>query len=106
MKPETETALRESIAKWQKNSRVRNLGNAKVYSKDCPLCDLFNSEVNYLICQGCPVSQKVLERGCMMTPWERAYDAFAIKDLPAFRTAAKAEVAFLTSLLPEKHNDE
>ena len=41
MTPATKEALLQSIAKWEKNSRVRNLYNAKTGSGDCPLCLLF-----------------------------------------------------------------
>lgn len=101
MTPETLKALKAlkaSIAKWEKNARVRNLDNAKIGAKECPLCRLFADDG----CLGCPVRQATGMKRCWGTPWEDACDAkLYSKDVAAFRAAAREEVAFLRSLLPE-----
>ena len=102
MDPKTETALRQSVEKWRKNSRVRKLGNAKVGAEHCPLCLLFNDYVNPDVgegCNCCPVKGRTGHAGCVGTPYE---DAEGACDEESFRAAAKEELAFLESLLPEQ----
>jgi len=99
MKPETLKALRESIAKWEKNSRIRNIENAKIGPDSCALCSLFYT---YHRCRGCPVREETGFFQCEHTPNSDAEDA--INDncgVAEFRRHAKREVAFLKSLLPD-----
>jgi len=97
MDAKTLKALRKSIAKWEKNTRIRKIGNAKTDARDCPLCELYLDDA----CDECPVSEKTKHIGCYGTPYIVALDAYMFDELPAFRKAAKAEVVFLKSLLPE-----
>jgi len=70
---------------------------AGVMSDSCPLCRLFMDD----FCSGCPVAKATDRLGCNGTPWIQAYSARKAGDLDAFHTAAREEVAFLKSLLPE-----
>ncbi|WP_424967298.1 hypothetical protein [Dinoroseobacter sp. S375] len=102
MDAKTLEALKASIAKWEKNARVRKAENAKLTVIDCPLCDLFHK----LGCEGCPVAERTGEISCWDTPYEHAYHERGewLEDAsrgPLFRAAAREEVAFLKSLLPE-----
>lgn len=103
MTPETLAALKASIAKWDKNARVRNTDNAKTCAEDCPLCHLFHEDfgADRSDCSGCPVAKKTGEPFCWKSPYSKASQAHFRGDAKAFRDAAKAEAAFLRSLLPE-----
>jgi hypothetical protein len=104
MTPETLDALNASISKWEKNASVTNLDKAVMGSGHCPLCRLFHPD--YTVhdkadCYGCPVKRKTRKPYCRGTPYPDAEDAQAMSDLPAYLDAAKAELSFLRSLLPE-----
>lgn len=92
-------ALKASIRKWDKNGRVRSLKNAKLGSDNCPLCDLFLFIENQ--CEDCPVMQATTKPFCRDTPYYGVRSAYYRNDLSAFHAAARAEAAFLRTLLPE-----
>lgn len=96
MKKATLEALEASIAKWEKNARVRNLDNAQIYSDTCALCDLFYEDD----CTGCPVQRKTGLKECSGTPWVDCCEIKNDDDIEGFRAAAREEVKFLKSLLP------
>ena len=104
MKPETLTALKESIKHWERNA-FGPIGKASDAMRDCALCGIyFNSN-----CEECPVRENTGRRSCHGTPYSkasRALDRWQSSDgvkaeEDAFREAAKAELEFLKSLLPE-----
>ena len=95
MNSETLTALRESIAKWERNAAVENIEDTRTGPNDCPLCKLFLWD----FCSGCPVSERTRQHSCIATPY---HDVMASHDMTAFKLHAQAEVAFLKSLLPEE----
>lgn len=97
MDARTEQALRESIAKWEKNAAVAKCKDAKVNSADCPLCELFA----YENCRECPVKNHTGKSECYGTPYYKAREHYYDNQLAAFREAAQREVDFLKSLLPE-----
>ena len=116
MNDETLKALQESIAKWERNARVRKPESYRLDSTDCPLCDLFWSDSSATACVGCPVGQRSGLRYCQNTPYRDAHEAWDIwrrdpenvASARAARKAARDEVAFLKSLLPGggRMNDE
>lgn len=97
-------ALKASIEKWERNTRVRNTMNASVYSDECPLCAMFDPDGNKQ-CAGCPVRDRTGQPHCIGSPWERAYMTRKSGNAVAFRAAARDEVAFLKSLLPQSEGD-
>ncbi|MGB1215068.1 MAG: hypothetical protein ACPG4X_17000 [Pikeienuella sp.] len=106
MDERTLQALKDSIAKWEKNARVRKVENATVRVSDCPLCLMFHSRFFGLGCRGCPVSEATDQIECDGTPYEEANNRLYqwrddSCDGKPFRAAARAEVDFLKSLLPE-----
>lgn len=102
MDDRTLTALKGSIEKWEKI--VEGMGIDRGVS-NCPLCRLFNTYES--MCKGCPVYERTKKRACGGTPyndWVRArWDAGLARraETPALMAAAKAELDFLRSLLPE-----
>ena len=113
MNAETLAALKASIAKWEKNVRVRKADNVKAGVFECHLCELFNSLETPFgeECVGCPVGAHTGSKFCSGTPYDAAlyalrnWDQCDSENIPAsrnaFRAAAQAEVDFLRSLLPE-----
>ncbi|MDP5216722.1 hypothetical protein Q5Y75_05785 [Ruegeria sp. 2205SS24-7] len=109
MDKRTLEALKASIDKWEKNSRVRKAENAKVGSTHSPLCQIYNrAEEKYSErCLGCPVAEFADRRWCEGTPYVDAeYELRDWRDGISsngkdFRADARAEVEFLKSLLPE-----
>lgn len=89
MTPETLTALRGSIAKWE--AIVNGTGQDKG-TKNCPLCQMFFNVTGN--CDGCPVKESSGQSGCDGTPYDH-YD----RDMPEI---AEEELEFLKSLLPEE----
>lgn len=91
-----------SIKKWEKNAEATNPKNYKIGWKDCPLCVLFIDSLN---CEGCLVKKKTGMGGCNNTPYyDAAYELnmwFDGSNGDSAREAAKEEVEFLESLLPE-----
>jgi hypothetical protein len=106
MNAETLTALRASIAKWERNAEAKKPAVYKIGEADCPLCALFIYPDR---CEGCPVFEKVGERFCRGTPyiaasatrvtWNEHPSSEYFRDCA--HAVARDEVAFLKSLLPE-----
>ena len=100
MDSNTLQALQESIIKWEKN--YANPLQAKIGSKDCPLCQMFNAPGENNPCKGCPIND-VTNDGCYNTPYEEFY--YASKDSPTepiLKMLAHKELEFLKSLLPKE----
>jgi len=95
MDARTLEALQASIAKWEKNATVEDTEDARLGVSSCPLCQVFYGDR----CAGCPVYAFDHFR-CDGTPYDAAENAYADGNLEAFIVAARAEVAFLQSLLP------
>ena len=111
MNETTLTALKKSIAKWE-----RNVAATEVYKIDttiggCPLCSWFFSsrDDEGRQCYGCPVSKKTGNTNCRGTPYYEVTNwMLDIEDSNGPLTeelakACQAEVDFLKSLLPEEH---
>ena len=104
MNPETLTALQKSIAKWERNAEAKKPRDARLGPFDCPLCAMYWHNDD---CVGCPVMDRTGEEGRQGSPYEAAdtaHDKRLELDEEAaetFRAAARAEVGFLRSLLPE-----
>lgn len=103
MDQRTLTALNESISHWEQNLAAETPYQASTSVEACSLCRLFYK----LGCVGCPVSDKTGMSLCCNSPYQAAFSAryrwesygsAVYRD--AFREAAKAELAFLKSLLP------
>ncbi len=113
MDTETLTALRGSIAKWE--AIVAGKG-VDLGADNCPLCRRFNDYVNPnagRFCAGCPVALEAGLPRCEGTPYDRyqaAEEAMCDNEDEAgyhenaMAAAAKDELAFLKSLLPENSN--
>ena len=120
MDERTLIALKASIEKWEKNAVTIDFGEIKVGPIECPLCELFNYDIDQN-CRGCPVFEKTNSIRCKNTPYMTAdslydkllrsmlncWDEEEIKLSPLvkqstqlFRKAALEEVEFLKSLLP------
>jgi hypothetical protein len=96
MDEKTLTALRGSIAKWE--AIVAGTGTDRG-AENCPLCHLFIKDG----CQGCPVLERSKQSGCKGTPYEDYIHAYYYEDRKSrMIEGAKAELAFLRSLLPEE----
>jgi hypothetical protein len=110
MDDRTLEALKASIAKWERNAVAETPEDVRVGGRECPLCVLFNEYLrgaNRARCVGCPVADHAGIDGCLNTPYGRAEDAHddwkitdAAADEANFKHAARAELAFLKSLLP------
>lgn len=105
-------ALKDSISKWEKNTRVRKPENIKYEDADCPLCQAANTRNKSSSgpsCVGCPVMVRTGSPNCDGTPYYRARSAaHGWMDRPSslvakhdFMVAAQAEVDYLKVLLPE-----
>lgn len=97
MDDRTRTALLGSIAKWEAIVAGTGIDQG---SSNCPLCQLFNENENpdaKADCADCPVAQKVDKSFCAGTPYIE-YDEATTEE--ATLEAARAELAFLRSLLP------
>lgn len=116
MTPETLEALKASIAKWERNAEVEHEDQARIKANSCTLCTLFASGHWQDHCDGCPVALRTSIKGCRSTPWEQAASARSDwrrstdeieykKHRDAFHAAARDEVAFLKSLLPQGEGD-
>jgi hypothetical protein len=105
MDAKTLEALKASIAKWERNAEAADVFEFKISEKDCPLCAMFKIWPDE--CDGCPVFEKTGAKFCRETPYISAATArrdWRYGDGPADRAhaAARDEVAFLKSLLPEE----
>lgn len=102
MDARTRKALKSSIKHWEENVAAESPDDASTDGDDCALCELFWSRV----CTGCPVRDKTKRLWCGESPYgaaERALKAWhrggATKE--QWQEAARAELEFLKSLLPE-----
>lgn len=106
MDAKTLTALRGSIAKW----RAIVDGTGEDHGADnCPLCEAFfdGPDDDDPICVGCPVAE-ARRPNCAQTPYWNWRELFSVESRWPLRAgtikqkvAAKAELDFLISLLPE-----
>lgn len=114
MDAKTLEALKGSIAKWEKivagTGTDGGCGN-------CPLCQAFNPEDAAAEdeCKGCPVAGKTGQTWCDGSPYTLLWGAIkpaynrdfsGYVHTPASLAAAKAELDFLRSLLPEASKQE
>lgn len=105
MDQRTLEALKGSIEKWR---RIVYKGASNGGPEDCPLCQLFNTyEHKYGLagekCVGCPVMERTGVSGCEGSPYEKIENSFYVDPInedPKVLKHAKAELAFLKSLLP------
>jgi|SRR5690606_28026025 len=99
MDAKTLEALKASIRKWEKNAEVKTPDDYLIDSSDCPLCDLFFHKD----CDGCPVYSRTGQEMCNGTPYREAFKAWVQwgRAPEVAHEAARKEVAFLKSLLPE-----
>ena len=104
MDEQTLEALKGSIEKWEK---IVSGDGGDAGADNCPLCNLFNNVETPVMCFGCPVMEQTGEDGCGDTPYQNWCDTFKLgHPLPRMaetdeqKTAAKAELEFLRSLLP------
>ena len=102
MNRKTLTALKESIAHWERLATGKASSGEGVGVHHCALCQLFY----YKGCSGCPVKKETGDPQCIGSPYMKAYHA---SYTPAgnqsynnkkFKAAAAKELEFLKSLLP------
>lgn len=103
MDEKTLKALKASIKHLEENTNVKTLEEASLGIEDHPLCSEFYNKKGS--CNGCPV---FIARywGCGKSPYDEVYESFIDKDLNAFHAAAKKELAFLKSLLPDDQKQD
>lgn len=103
MDAKTLAALRQSIEKWERNAVAETPEDFTKGFGSCPLCQLFWESD----CVGCPVRDRTGYWCCLGSPydeeahedWLSAPSDTALRD--EAHAAARAEVEFLRSLLPE-----
>ena len=128
MTPETLAALEASIARWHDKVEMAKTDEGileiEISGGACPLCHLFREPFPLDPCARCPVLAGVRRhehhrsrgRLCRGTPYSDAADAYisctsslyagegslADREIArsVFRSAARREIRFLTSLLP------
>lgn len=106
MDAKTLEALKASIAKWEKNAEATGPSLYTVGPSGCPLCKEFFAGG----CQGCPVSEKTGRTACDESPYYKALYASvtwwnapsSLRRRVVAHNAARAEVDFLKSLLPQE----
>ena len=113
MDDRTLTALKESIAHWERNVAAETISEASIGPDECALCHLFNNTDIPVDkdCIGCPVRDKTKRRYCERSPYLRANDSFRAwersPDCPraqaTWHQAAQRELDFLIGLLPPEH---
>lgn len=103
MNAKTLTALKASIAHWERMRDDRECGELPD-CQDCPLCKRFlnRSSEEFPWCLGCPVARNTGRIGCQNTPWQFANATFSVGSNRQWRKAAQAEIDFLKSLLPKE----
>lgn len=114
----TLTALEESIAKWERNAVAEKPFEYLTSAYNCPLCKIFNlkNPQNGTNCEGCPVSESTGRPYCVGTPyyvantasdaWYYCYQEGSAESYKlAAHKAARDEVEFLKSLLPQEKTD-
>ena len=103
MDAETLAALKGSIETWERRAKGDYISAGIT---NCPLCMIFHplcrkEDINGAKrCSGCPVMEKTGKPYCKGTPYEY-YMNIAYDDTEAKMAAAKLEVEFLKSLVPE-----
>ena len=100
MTPEMREALLASIEHWKENLAA-GVFEAKIRGADCPLCNATRDEFGNVVCEKCPVMQWTGEESCEDSPWYDVDSAFSRGNASDFAIAAKRQIAFLESLLPE-----
>ena len=105
MDAETLKALKGSIVKWQ--AIVEGTGVDRG-PDNCPLCQKFNKfhlgevgPATLNMCDGCPVATRTGVHGCRETPYVTFEEHEDDGNEEGMEDAAKRELAFLISLLPE-----
>lgn len=116
MDKRTLTALKTSIAHWQEISVATRKTMPRIGGNTCALCIEFNHRKSDEDCLGCPVREKTNYPYCQNSPYEKVEELFSnfgaqtlIDDnthISTFRRAAKRELDFLISLLPEDEKGE
>jgi hypothetical protein len=106
MSPQTLEALKGSIEKWRK---IVEEGGVDQGDRNCPLCKLFNRCREGGGCAGCPVDDASIGKGCNNTPYEEWQtlvedDGDATANTDEKMIAARAELDFLRSLLPQEES--
>lgn len=104
MKAETLIALKASIEHWKRV--VTSPETEPINSKSCALCQIFlvpSRHKEVTDCIGCPVFEKTGKQYCRGTPYQDVYEASKRGDdnEKAYNEAAKEELEFLQSLLPD-----
>jgi len=102
MDAKTLKALKASIEKWERNAVAETPDGYLIGPESCALCRLFHDSG----CHGCPVRGRTGRVGCLGTPYFAASKAqwgwrLGGSTPDEAHTAAREEVAFLKSLLPE-----
>ncbi len=98
MDKKTLEALHGSIRKWEAIVAGTGIDDGH---RNCPLCQMFLLELDGFtsknpMCRGCPVYERTGETGCKRTPYDQYHDVENEEN-------ARAELAFLRSLLPLSH---
>lgn len=110
MNKETLKALKASIRHWEEIVAAKSIDEVKIGPSSCALCGLFNNSLTNSVgrCFGCPVMAVTGGQFCGGSPYEEVEDLFYAQFdtasdalLTAFSEAAKRELEFLKSLLPE-----
>ena len=103
MDAETRTAMNGSIEIWERRAKGEDIS---VGYRNCPLCMIFHGiprrerGENVIGCDGCPVAERTGMRYCDKTPYVDFVD-IPETETKARMAAAKREVEFLKSLVPE-----
>lgn len=97
---ETQTALDDSIAHWERMATGNRREGEKPRAEQCALCRMFCERSPTLSCAGCPIAEHTKRGGCEGTPYYLAYVAYTEfgLDSPEFKDAALKEVEFLKRL--------
>ncbi|NTA27451.1 hypothetical protein [Allorhizobium ampelinum] len=100
MDTKTREALEASIRHWEENVAAETVDEIKLGSNFCALCWVFGNRG----CNGCPVSERTLCRGCIGSPYHRAIDGKCEWSFSGNKQnwlkAAQDELDFLISLRP------
>lgn len=103
MNKATLKALRASIKHWEENVAAETPENASVDAAYCALCRKFYKDH---LCIGCPVMTNTGFSCCENSPYENANDKLYDWEIGGsranWRRAAKKELEFLKSLLPQE----
>ena len=98
-------ALEKSIEHWKRLSTGNRLPGEGIGPNNCALCGMFFEKS----CRGCPVKEKTSKDSCMGTPYDQVSviysnrkSDFDVYKSEEFLAAAKRELSFLESLLPEE----